>query len=152
VDGYPLWVRGQLADKELINTEEDPWQETHRIVLRDLGGDNCPKPTHDGLCTYTTTSYHGRKALGRLLKAYGEQVKDHAGMMAVVYLGSKSQPGMRGEVSVPIYTIVDWQPFGVGAALKGKRLEHKPAVPLLTYDGDGNLIESEAVEVEAEAE
>jgi hypothetical protein len=136
VDGYPLWDRRQLPEKELINTEEDLWQETHQIVMRDLGGDDCPKPTHDGLCTYTCTSYHGRKALGRLLKAYGEQVKDHAGMMPVVYLGSKSQSGMKGTVDVPVYTIIDWQPFGTGASLPGHRLAMKPALPLLTYDGD----------------
>jgi len=51
VDHYPLPTRDRLPEADLAGTEEDPWQETHRVVMRDLGGDGAPKPTHDGLCT-----------------------------------------------------------------------------------------------------
>jgi hypothetical protein len=141
VDHYPFPDRSQLPEKELIGSKEDPWQPTRRIVMRDLGGDDAPKPTHDGLCTYTTTSYHGGKALGRLLDAYVNQAREHPGMMPVVYLGSKKQRNtMGGMTDVPVYTIVDWKPFGPGASPPGRKIAVAPIPLQLTHDdadGDG---------------
>src|SRR5262249_20388483 len=126
VDHYPLPTRDRLPESELAGHEEDPWQETHRVVMRDLGGDDAPQPTQDRLCTYTWTSWGGKKAFGRLLKEYLAQAKDHPGKMPVVYLGSKSGSGAKGPVENPVLTIIDWKPFGPGAAAPGRKIVVAP--------------------------
>jgi hypothetical protein len=135
VDHWPLPDRARLPEPDLAGNEDDPWQQTHRIVMRDLGGDDAPTPTHDGLCTYTTTSWGGRKALGRLIKEYVSRAKDHPGQMPVVYLGSKDSAGAKGTVANPVLTIVEWRAFGPGASPPGRKVA-APAVPQLTYDGE----------------
>src|SRR5215471_6708944 len=35
VDHHPLPDRSQLPEKEMAGAENDPWQQTHRIVMRD---------------------------------------------------------------------------------------------------------------------
>jgi hypothetical protein len=88
-----------------MNSPDDPWQETFSMRNLELGR----------LCTYTTTSWGGRKAFGTLLKAYArdQRGKKHPGMMPVVTLSSKTEPSMDyGDVDKPVLTIGDWQNFG----------------------------------------
>jgi hypothetical protein len=138
VDGWPLPVRSRLPEPELEGPD-DPWKETHRIVMRDLGGDDAPKPTHDGLCTYTTSTVGGKKALGRLIDDYVKLVKEFPGMMPVVYLGSFERPNAYGGTNAnPLFTIVEWKEFGHGGSPPGRRIA-APPLPQLNYDGDGNV-------------
>jgi hypothetical protein len=92
-------------------------------IMRDL---------NDGrLCTWTTTSWFGSKALGMLLKKYVSEAKEHPGMMPVVLLSSeKKQTTDFGEVDAPVLTIVDWKPFGEGASPPGMRLPQPPLPPV----------------------
>jgi hypothetical protein len=124
VDGFPLPVRSRLPEPELEGSEDDPWQETHSIVMRNMDGPD----EADNLCTYTTTSWGGRKALGKLIDAYVKQAKEHPGQMPVVYLGSVDKQSPRGPVPNPVITIVDWTEFGAGASLPGRKLTAVPAI------------------------
>jgi hypothetical protein len=66
IDGFVAPPRDRLPDRDedswprdARGNASDPWQENFLIVMRDLD---------DGrLCTWTTTSYYGSKALGALL-------------------------------------------------------------------------------------
>src|SRR5262249_23216437 len=138
VDRFPLPVRDRLPEPELNGSKDDPWQETHSIVMRDLGVDDkdAPPNPQNGLCTYTTTSWGGRKALGRLLDAYVQQAKEHPGLMPVVYLGSFEKPNTRGGTTDnPLFTIVEWKEFGLGASPPGRKITATP-VPQLTHESD----------------
>jgi hypothetical protein len=122
VDGFVSPVRDRLDDnnenrwpRNSKGEPQDPWQETFSIVKRDLS---------DGrLCTFTTTSYYGSRALGALLKTYTRDVKKHPGMMPVVLLLSETRPTTNyGDVEAPLLKVVDWQPFGDDASPPGMKL------------------------------
>jgi hypothetical protein len=82
------------------------------------------------LCTWTTTSWFGQKALGRLLDAYVRDQKKHPDLMPVVLLGSEMKPTTNyGDVAAPVLTVVDWQPFGPGAAPPGMPDLPRPPLP-----------------------
>jgi hypothetical protein len=126
VDGFVSPVRTRLGDhdekrwpRDNKGQPQDPWQENFLIVMRDLS---------DGrLCTWTTTSWHGSKALGALLTTYVRQVKSHAGLDPVVLLASEQRPTTNyGDVAAPTLTVVDWQPFGEGASPPGMPLSQPP--------------------------
>jgi len=105
VDGFVSPKRNQLPDRDTSEwpTEQDPWQETFYVVMRDL---------NDGrLCTWTVTSYYGSKALGALLKVYTREAREHPGLMPVVLLSSETKettemskrqclPSWTGKISV----------------------------------------------------
>ena len=128
IDGFISPVRDRLGDldeskwpKNNKFEPQDPWQETFSIVMRDLGDDR--------LCTFTTTSYYGSRALGTLLKAYTSGVKQHPDMMPVVLLLSETKATQSyGDVEAPLFKVVDWKPFGEDASPPGMKLP-PPALP-----------------------
>ena len=118
IDGFVSPVRGRLPDQDKslwshVNGQPtDPWQETLMITMRDLSDDR--------LCTLTITSWYGRQALGAFLAAATRECKKHPGCAPVVLLGSEEKSTVSfGEVAAPTFTIVDWRPFGDGAAPPG---------------------------------
>jgi hypothetical protein len=130
IDGFVSPVRDRLGDNDekrwprnSKGEPTDPWQENFSVVLRDLG---------DGrLCTWVTTSWYGSKALGALLNAYVRDQKNHPGLMPVVLLSSEVKSTMNfSDVDAPLLTVVDWQPFGEGAAPPGMRLPLPPLPPV----------------------
>jgi hypothetical protein len=91
---------------------KDPWSEIQAIVMRDLTGER--------LVTWTSDSYGGRIALGALLKTFTEECRAHPGCYPVVLLESYDrQTAEFGKVATPRLKIVDWKPFGEGAAPAG---------------------------------
>lgn len=130
IDCFVSPARDRLPDRDenrwprdAKGVTQDPWQENFSIVMRDLG---------DGrLCTFTTTSWFGSKALGALLNAYVRDQKNHPGLMPVVVLSSETKPTTNyGDVDAPLFKIVDWQPFGEGASPPGMRLSPPPLPPV----------------------
>jgi hypothetical protein len=128
VDGFVSPMRFQLPDndksqwpKDSKGVPQDPWQENFWIIGRDL--------TDGRLCTFNTTSWYGSKAVGKLLGTYIREQQNHSGLMPVVLLSSETKPTTNfGPVEAPVFTIVDWRPFGEGAAPPGMRLP-QPELP-----------------------
>lgn len=127
VDGFVSPVRSRLGDndekrwaRDSKGAPQDPWQENFLVVMRDLSDDR--------LCTFTTTSWFGSKALGALLGTYVRDQKKHPGLSPVVLLSSETKPTTNyGDVSAPVLTIVDWQAFGDGASGSTPRPTSSPA-------------------------
>jgi hypothetical protein len=129
IDGFFSPMRNRLPDldesgwpTDARGAPQDPWQENFLIVMRDLS---------DGrLCTWTTTSWYGSKALGALLNVYTRAAKQHPEQMPVVLLSSETKPTTNyGDVEAPVLKVIDWQPFGDGAAPPGMRNLPPPALP-----------------------
>jgi hypothetical protein len=129
IDGFVSPVRDRLPDRDesrwptdARGVPQDPWQENFSIVMRDL---------EDGrLCTFTTTSWYGSRALAALLNKYTREAKLYPDQMPVVLLSSETKQTMSfGDVEAPKFTIVDWQPFGPDAAPPGMRNLPPPALP-----------------------
>lgn len=130
IDGWISPPRDRLPDQDkkgwpidAKGTPKDPWQPVHSIVLKDQQDDQYP------LVTFSTSSYYGSKAVGRLLLAYAREAKQHPGLMPVGLLSSHDEfsPDY-GAIPAPTVTIVDWQPFGEGAAPAGSPMA-MPALP-----------------------
>ena len=91
VDGFILPARERLPDRDKSRwpldpkdgKRTDPWQENHQIVMKDLATDE--------LLSWTTTSWYGRKAIGRLIDTYAREAKSHPGLMPVVTLSTKDE-------------------------------------------------------------
>ena len=130
VDGFISPVRDRLGDlkesewpRDKKGVARDPWQENFALVLRDT--------TADELCTWTTTSWFGQKALGALLSAYVGDYNNHPGCMPVVLLSSENKSTTSyGDVAAPVFKIVDWKPFGEGASPPGSPLLAPAALPV----------------------
>jgi hypothetical protein len=130
IDGFISPVRDRLPDRDETQwprdgkgQPQDPWQENFLIVMRDLS---------DGrLCTWTTTSWYGQKALGALLKKFVRGTKEHPGLMPVVLLSAEKRETTNfGDVDAPVLTIVDWKPFGEDASPPGVHLPQPPLPPV----------------------
>jgi hypothetical protein len=119
IDGFILPTRDRLPDRDKSRwpidkdgKRSDPWQENHVVVMKDT--------TTDELLTWTTTSWYGRKALGRLLDVYVREVRKHPGLMPVATLSSHDEDSADyGLIPAPTLTVVDWRAFGEGAAPAG---------------------------------
>jgi hypothetical protein len=118
IDGFILPPRQALPDQDKNGwpydskgKRADPWQQNHQFVLKDA--------TTDELVTWVTTSWYGRKAVGRLLDAYTREMTQHLGLMPVVLLSSRDQPTDHGMTQAPVLTIVEWRAFGDGASSAG---------------------------------
>jgi len=107
INGWILPVRDRLPDQDkscwpLDNNGKraDPWQENHQIVLKDL--------SDNSLVTWTTTSWYGHKAIGRLLDVCVRQTKQHPGLMPVVLLGTYDEKSIDyGLIPAPTLKITD---------------------------------------------
>lgn len=119
IDGFISPTRDRLGDLEQNRwprnnkgEPNDPWQETFAVVLRDN--------TDDTLCTWTVTSWFGQKAIGALLNAYLRDYRNHPGHMPIVLLSSEQRATQSyGDVAAPTLKVIDWAPFGDGAAPPG---------------------------------
>jgi hypothetical protein len=129
IDGFVSPPRDRFPDRDesqwprdARGNASDPWQENFLIVMRDLG---------DGrLCTWTTTSWYGQKALGTLLNVYVRDQKKHPDQMPVVLLSSETKTTMNyGDVEAPVLSVIDWQPFGPDAAPPGVRMPTPTLAP-----------------------
>ena len=129
IDGFILPTRDRLPDRDKSKwpldkdgKRSDPWQENHQLVLKDC--------TTDELVTWTTTSWYGRKALGRLLDLYAREAKKHPGLMPVVALSTRDESSSDyGLIPAPVLTVVDWKAFGEGAAPPGSPTTLLPELP-----------------------
>jgi hypothetical protein len=119
IDGFVSPTRYQLGNldkskwpRDGNGVPQDIWQENFMLVMRALD---------DGrLCTWKTNSWFGSKALGAFLAKALRECVQHPGCMPVVLLSSEDKPTIKfGDVAAPVLTIVDWQPFGEGAAPPG---------------------------------
>lgn len=104
--------------------QSDPWAHTVYI----------PFVTPDGgtLYTFSTHSFYGRDAAYRLLKAYGDEARQHPGCYPVVRIGTASNPTKKyGDVDGPTLQIVDWQdkPTQVLALTSLPELDHERPPP-----------------------
>ena len=91
--------------------------------------------TSGDLFTWTTTSWYGRKALGKLIDAYVRNAGKHHGKMPVVTLSSKDERSPEyGDIATLVLTIVDWKAFGDGAAPPGVPLKANPKITTLIAD------------------
>jgi hypothetical protein len=136
IDGYPFPLREKLPDQDKSKWQldqsgqpKDPWQETFRIVMKDT---EAVSAGDDGLCTWTVTSWGGRKKLRGFFDAFvreGGKRPDimECGLMPVVLLRAEVRGGTYGPVAKPVLTITDWQEFGEGASPPGGSM----APPLL---------------------
>jgi hypothetical protein len=121
IDGFVLPTRDRLPDQDKSRwpldkdgKRSDPWQENHQFVFKDL--------TTDELVAWTTTSWYGRKAVGRLLDLYAREARKHPGLMPVVTLSAKDEVSPDyGLIPAPVLAVVDWRAFGDGAAPPGSR-------------------------------
>jgi hypothetical protein len=136
VDRWPLPKREQLPEADIAYTEEDGWQETHTIVMRELES--------GALFTYGTTSWGGKKALSKLLGTFKDNAKKHPGMMPVVYLGSVDRMGEKGEYQAPTLEVCEWAEFGEDQSPPGNPPETPPALPRLT-DQSETVVESSSM-------
>jgi hypothetical protein len=149
VDGFILPLRRQLPDNDKTkwpidkyNKPSDPWQENHRLVMKDA--------TTDELVTWTTPSWGGRKAIGRLLQTYTREAKQHPGKMPVVLLLSHDEPNPDfGTIPEPVLKIIDWKDFGDGAAPPGSPM---PQPPLALPSATAKITTGPTIDFEAEAE
>ncbi len=84
----------------------DPWAPTDRIVLRE---------SSDGelsLLTFSTGSFGGRQALGKLCQAYAQRSAKHAGAYPVVRLTSDTWKHKEyGDIPKPVFEVVGWEPW-----------------------------------------
>jgi hypothetical protein len=133
VDGFILPVRERLGYLDQTQwpfrngKHEDPWQEAHYLTLKDT--------TTGELLTWVSNSFGGRKCIGGLLKQFAANAKKHPGKYPVVLLSSRTDPHPDyGHVEKPVLTIVDWQPFGEGAAPGGSPLLQPKVTPLITTE------------------
>jgi hypothetical protein len=130
IDGFVSPMRERLPDRDenrwprdAKGVPQDPWQESFSIVMRDLGDTR--------LCTWTTTSWYGQKALGALLNIYVRDGKKHPDLMPVVLLASETKSTVSyGDVEAPVLRVVDWKPFGEGAAPPGMHNLPQPKLPV----------------------
>lgn len=121
IDGFILPMRERLPDRDKSKwpldkdgKRSDPWQENHQLVMKNIATGE--------LLTWTTTSWYGRKAIGRLLDLYAREAKQHPSMMPVVTLSSHEESSIDyGLIPAPTLTVVDWKAFGDGAAPPGSR-------------------------------
>ena len=150
IDGWILPTKDKLPDRDerwwpldKDGKRNDPWQETHKITVKNTATDE--------MFTWTTTSWYGRKALGKLIDAYVRDARKHPGKMPVVTLSSKDEPHPEyGDIPTPVFAVVDWQAFGEGAAPPGVPLKANPKITTLIADETADEIavdESEVKEV-----
>ena len=103
----------------------DPWSMTDRIVLRESGDEEL------SLLTFSTGSYGGRQALGKLCKLYAQRAAEHADAYPVVQLSSGTwKHKTYGDIPRPVFDVVGWEQWDA------KESRPPPREPL--PDGDPN--------------
>jgi hypothetical protein len=158
IDGWVMPLRDNLPDRDesrwpwdsKLGQGKDPWQETHKIVLKGVG----LAELDDGLVTWTSTSYYGSKAMQKLIKDFVGAARKHPGMMPVVTLGVETKRTSFGDVEAPVLTIVDWHPFGDGASPPGQRNAIPQSAAMLMFrrpesvgiEAPDNTIDAEVTE------
>lgn len=78
----------------------DPWQFTYELPMVEEG---------EGARLYSTTSFGGRQAVGRLARTYAQHLRKHPGQLPIVVLKHKDYEHERyGTQRNPVLEIVDW--------------------------------------------
>jgi hypothetical protein len=117
IDCAPRILRDELGnlDESLWETGPsgevmDPWQQVQRLVMREANGKR--------LVTFSTSSWGGRVALGKLAADYDAERDDYPGAYPIVQLGVFMQRHKQyGEIPQPRFDIVGWtEGFSDGAA------------------------------------
>lgn len=104
--------------------------------------------------TWSPTGYYAVKSLRKLVgKDFVGAARKHPGQMPVVMLGSRDEHSPTyGKIAAPLLTIVDWQPFGEGASLRGSGDAVPQSATMLMLgkppsdSGDREVIDAEVVE------
>jgi hypothetical protein len=115
VDGWISPPRHALPDQDQSRWPlgkkgpQDPWQETHMLLLRDV---------RSQLYTFSSPSYGAAKGIGELLDAYvAEQRRSRNGKMPAVVLGSRDRMSPDyGRIAEPTFRVCGWEEFGPGAS------------------------------------
>ena len=111
IDGAPKLSRNDLGhlDESVWETDaagepKDPWAYTERMIMREVGTDE--------LLTFSTSSWGGLKALGKLCRAFDDGRAKHPGMFPVVQLEAVIRPSKDyGPIDEPLFEIVSWAPW-----------------------------------------
>ncbi len=90
-----LWELDDRGDRR------DPWRFTNTLPLKDAASGT--------EYTFTTSSGGGKRAIGKLCRAYSAGRKEHPGKLAVVELQADSyRHNTFGKVHFPVFHIVGW--------------------------------------------
>lgn len=128
--GHIKWEDGQPVDRRMVPVQDhplppartdlgdldetewpigkdgapaDPWQFTFELPLLDL--------ENSAQRLYSTPSFGGRQAIGRLARTYALRKKKDPGKLPVVELACESyKHATYGVVQNPVLKIVDWLP------------------------------------------
>ena len=109
IDNPPKLSRNDLGhlDEKLWETDpsgnpKDPWAMTDRLVMKDIDTDD--------LLTFSTSSWGGRKALGKLCRAFDRDHRGDSTVFPVVQLGVVTrQHDTYGPIDEPSFEIVGWR-------------------------------------------
>jgi hypothetical protein len=115
VDGWISPARERLPDQDKSRWPigkkgpEDPWQETHMLLLRDESGE---------LFTFASSSYGAAKGIGELLDGWvGEQRRERNGKMPKVVLSSRDRVSPDyGKIPEPVFKVCGSEAFGPDAS------------------------------------
>jgi len=92
-----------LWEVDTEGKERDPWQKTSMLIFK--GADD------DELYTFSTSSFGGLAAIGKLMNEYGRGARMRPNQMPVVKLGWSQRTHSNkqiGDYRVPIFTITRW--------------------------------------------
>jgi hypothetical protein len=162
IDGWIMPQQENLPDRDesrwpfdrKLDRGKDPWQETHRIVLKRVERGELT----DGLVTWQVSGYYAIRAMQKLVDTFVDEMRKHAGAMPVVTLGAETRSTSFGTVEVPTLTLIDWHPFGAGASPPAQRNAIPESAAMLMFrkpdsvalESPDNTIEGEVVEAEIE--
>jgi hypothetical protein len=112
VDGFILPPREQLGDLDKIGKQDDPWQHSIQLTMKDADNGE--------LYTWVSSSWGGRREVGKFLKTFNRDARKHPGQYPKVILGTRGEPNPDyGTIDKPVLKVVDWAVFGEGAAPPG---------------------------------
>jgi hypothetical protein len=118
IDREPRILRDELGHMDESAWEtgpdgqpKDPWSQVQRLVMREANGKR-------RLVTFTTSSWGGRVALGKLCQDFDAERDEHpGGAYPVVQLGVFLQRHKQfGEIPQPRFDVVGWQMWDGGEA------------------------------------
>jgi len=107
-EGFVPTKKEDLPDRDKSTWEtfddgepKDPWQFSNMVVMINV-------KTHE-VYTFTTSSKSGLGALGTVIKAYGNRIRQHPDEYPEIELQRSSYDNRKyGEVRIPVLKIVNW--------------------------------------------
>jgi hypothetical protein len=127
IDGLPIPQRNELGhldegawETDATGEPKDPWSRTQRMVMKDVSNGN--------LATFTTSSWGGSKALGKLAGDFDSHSREHPDCYPVVQLTTETRKSKEyGPIPEPRFKVVDWQPWDGKKANGHKKTDAKAA-------------------------